>query len=157
MLFDISQFASTFVSRRGGVWWWWGGSRSNVCVWIPAVAPDDSRLLLCEGFRRRCRCACPLRAIGPVWTPDGWEAKKSVFSSGQFSHLPFAVSVSLSVTLLPAVCIKTYLESTHFTPSYTSSPPPSLHCSPCGLGAYGFSGQQIRETCQPVVLSKHIF
>ncbi len=38
--------------------------------------------------------------------------------------------------------------------TYTSSFSPP---SPCGLGAYGLAGQEIREICQPVVLNKHIF
>lgn len=45
----------------------------------------------------------------------------------------------------------------NLSPFHTLAPHSALHCSPRRLGAYGFSGQEIRETCQPVVLSKHIF
>lgn len=44
-------------------------------------------------------------------------------------------------------------------PSSPLSHTPKLtpHPFPCGLGTYGLAGQEMRETCQPVVLSKHIF
>lgn len=39
----------------------------------------------------------------------------------------------------------------------TSSDSPSISSPPSGLGAYGLGWQQIRETCQSVVLNKPIF
>lgn len=45
----------------------------------------------------------------------------------------------------------------NLTPFHTLAPHLAPHCSPRRLGACGFPGQEIRETCQPVVLSKHIF
>lgn len=53
--------------------------------------------------------------------------------------------------------VKAHLSPPMLPLFHTLAPHLALHRSPRGLEACGFSGREIRGTCQPVVLSKHIF
>lgn len=139
MLFDILQFVSTFVSRQG--------IQIKRVGLFPSLLMTPG-LLLCEAVRRRRCSACPRHSR--------WGGGSTL--TGQpftFSYLRLSLSLTLN-NCHPAGC-NALLIHLKLTPFHTLAPHLAPHCSPRRLGTYGFSGQEIRETCQPVVLRKHIF